>query len=168
VHAANTAAVPRVNQLRQTRRGSDDSAAMGHMQAMGRQLTEGLSKQAARHGVAVTISGPSAMPFMTFDADDEAAAVERPRGHLWCSVVAQGGESSCSWHRFADKQRAIVFVGLHSWMLMLQFATRNVGSWLHPHHNWYLTASHSSNDIEETLAASDAAFAAVVAQYNDQ
>ena len=32
------------------------------------------------------------------------------------------------------------------------------GAWLHPHHNWYLCAAHTAEDIERTLAAADRAF----------
>ena len=33
-----------------------------------------------------------------------------------------------------------------------------LGVWLHPHHNWYLMASHERADIDETLKAADVAF----------
>ncbi len=36
------------------------------------------------------------------------------------------------------------------------------GVWLHPYHNWYLTAAHTPADIAQTLEATNAAFAAVV------
>ena len=36
------------------------------------------------------------------------------------------------------------------------------GVWMHPHHNWYITASHTQQDIETTLAAAALAFDAVV------
>ena len=39
------------------------------------------------------------------------------------------------------------------------------GSWLHPHHNWYLTLDHGVAEIDETLQATDLAFAAVAAEY---
>ena len=103
---------------------ADNSAAMGHVQSMGRMLTAGLEEQAARHGVGVTTCGPDAMPFMTFDADAEQA-VERPLGHRWCAAVA-------------DK-----------------------GVWLHPHHNWYLSLSHSAEDIAQALDTTEAAFASL-------
>ena len=32
------------------------------------------------------------------------------------------------------------------------------GVFFHPHHNWFLSSAHSPADIEETLAAADAAF----------
>ena len=99
---------------------ADNSAAMAHMQAMGSMLSEGLAAQAESHGVPIKVCGPSAMPFITFDADDAPPAT-RPRAHAWCTVVAEGG------------------------------------SWLHPHHNWYLSLSHTAEDIAETLQATDGA-----------
>jgi glutamate-1-semialdehyde 2,1-aminomutase len=110
---------------------ADGSAAMSHMQAMGRMLTDGIEEQAARHGVAVTVSGPDAMPFVTFDADD-ATPAERPRGHVWCAAVAEGG------------------------------------SWVHPHHNWYLSLSHTQSDIAQTLEATEVAFVALKAEYGTE
>jgi glutamate-1-semialdehyde 2,1-aminomutase len=38
------------------------------------------------------------------------------------------------------------------------------GVWMHPHHNWYLTAAHTEKDIAETLAATDVAFARAAAK----
>jgi len=103
---------------------ADNSAAMAHMQAMGSMLSEGLAAQAESHGVPIKVCGPSAMPFVTFDADDATPAT-RPRAHAWCTVVAEGG------------------------------------SWLHPHHNWYLSVAHTEADIRAALAAAALSFGAV-------
>ena len=35
------------------------------------------------------------------------------------------------------------------------------GVFFHPHHNWFLSAAHREADIDEALAASDAAFEVV-------
>jgi glutamate-1-semialdehyde 2,1-aminomutase len=40
------------------------------------------------------------------------------------------------------------------------------GIWLHPHHNWYVTAAHTQHDIDLTLAAADKAFAGVAAEFD--
>ena len=32
------------------------------------------------------------------------------------------------------------------------------GAWVHPHHNWYLCAAHSEEDIERTIEAASRAF----------
>ena len=43
---------------------------VAHMERVGRRLCEGLSQRAHAAGLAVTLSGPPAMPFMTFDEDE--------------------------------------------------------------------------------------------------
>ena len=101
---------------------ADGSAAMAHMQTLGRALSEGLETLSASHGVPARVSGPPAMPFLTFDGEEPH---QRPRGERWCAEMAARGV------------------------------------WVHPHHNWYLSASHTSDDIDATLAAADGAFAAV-------
>jgi glutamate-1-semialdehyde 2,1-aminomutase len=39
------------------------------------------------------------------------------------------------------------------------------GTLLHPRHNWFLSAAHTSDDIDRALAATDEAFRAVRAQF---
>jgi glutamate-1-semialdehyde 2,1-aminomutase len=39
------------------------------------------------------------------------------------------------------------------------------GVWLHPWHNWFLSAAHSEADVKQALEGTDAAFAAVRAQF---
>ena len=41
-----------------------------HVQHVGQQLVDGLLEQADRHEFAVKVTGPSALPFLTFDKDD--------------------------------------------------------------------------------------------------
>lgn len=45
------------------------------------------------------------------------------------------------------------------------FADRAVqeGAWLHPRHNWFVSGAMTETDVEQTLRATDAAFAAVAA-----
>jgi glutamate-1-semialdehyde 2,1-aminomutase len=38
------------------------------------------------------------------------------------------------------------------------------GGFLHPHHNWFMSAAHSSRDIAATLEMADQAFAVLRAQ----
>lgn len=104
---------------------ADDHAAIRHMQAMGSRLAQGLRAQAAARGIEVTVSGPAALPFMTFAVDDPRPN-ERTVGRAWCAAAADGGV------------------------------------WLHPDHNWYLTAAHTPADVDETLAATELAFDAVI------
>ena len=39
------------------------------------------------------------------------------------------------------------------------------GVFFHPHHNWFLSAAHQEADIDEALAASDAAFEVVKEEF---
>ena len=41
------------------------------------------------------------------------------------------------------------------------------GAFFHPHHNWFLSAAHTPADIEETLAAADAAFEIVREEFGN-
>jgi glutamate-1-semialdehyde 2,1-aminomutase len=100
----------------------DGSRRVHEMQQIGRRLCEGLEKHAAAHGVGVTLSGPSALPFMTFESD-EHDTVGRPAAYAWCKAMAERGQ------------------------------------FLHPYHNWYITASHDEATIDATLAAAEEAFA---------
>jgi glutamate-1-semialdehyde 2,1-aminomutase len=70
-----TAAVPMAAALACLRE-LEASAAIEHMNAMGRSFRAGLEDQAGSHGLAVTCSGPPALPFMTF-RDDRKFALSR-------------------------------------------------------------------------------------------
>jgi len=101
-----------------------DEGGIAQMDAMGRRFREGLDQQARSLGLAITQSGPPAIPFMSFVND---AAFERNR--LFCGECARRG----------------VF--------------------LHPHHNWFLSAAHRERDIDEALVATEAGFKAVKSQF---
>ncbi|CAE8743738.1 unnamed protein product [Polarella glacialis] len=104
---------------------ADSCKALLHMQEMGRKLIFGLEEMGQKHGLKLTMSGPPAMPLLTFDDEQP---LHRPQGERWCTLMAEAG------------------------------------IWLHPHHNWYITASHSSEDIDRTLQAADRAFAVLASQ----
>ncbi len=95
------------------------SAGIAHMAHLGTHLRAGLERQAAAHGLVVRVSGPPAIPFMTFAAD--AGTFARSR------VFA----AAC--------------------------ATRGV--YLHPHHNWFLSAALTETDMARVLDVTEAAFA---------
>ncbi len=101
-----------------------DEGGIEQMDAMGRRFREGLDQQARSLGLAITQSGPPAIPFLTFVNDE---GFERNR--LFCGECAQRG----------------VF--------------------LHPHHNWFLSAAHTEADIDEALGVTEAAFKAVKTQF---
>lgn len=95
--------------------------AIAHMAEVGSLLQEGLTSQAAAHGLDVQVSGPPQMPLMLFRGDDRKA---------------QGARFS-------------------------QLCVRD-GVYLHPAHNWFVSAAHTTQDIEQTLDVTDRAFAALV------
>jgi glutamate-1-semialdehyde 2,1-aminomutase len=95
--------------------------AIAHMRRMGERLRDGMVRQGETHGLPVHWSGPPALPFMTFAADE-------------------GG--------FA---RSRVFAA--------ECAARGV--YLHPHHNWFVSAALREPDVDRILDATDAAFAVV-------
>ncbi|HJQ84639.1 MAG TPA: aminotransferase class III-fold pyridoxal phosphate-dependent enzyme [Candidatus Binatia bacterium] len=92
--------------------------AIAHMAALGEQLRGGMERQAAAHGLGIRCSGPPAIPFMTFDADQ--GSFQRSRAFA----------ASCI-------QR---------------------GVYLHPHHNWFLSAAHTEADIARVLEVTEEAF----------
>lgn len=94
--------------------------AIAFMERIGRRLCDGLQQRATAAGLAVTLSGPAAIPFMTFAADQGSFVRSRSFAAAWA--------------------RAGVFV--------------------HPYHNWFVSAAHQDQDIDEALAAAEQAFAA--------
>jgi glutamate-1-semialdehyde 2,1-aminomutase len=97
------------------------SAAIEHMAHLGTHLRAGLERQALAHGLPVRVTGPPAIPFMTFV--DDQGSFERSRTFA----------AAC--------------------------AARGV--YLHPHHNWFLSAALTETDVGRILEVTDAAFAAV-------
>ncbi len=53
------------------------SDAIGQMAAIGSRLRAGLEEQAGAHGLAIRVTGPPAIPFMTFVADEGSFARSR-------------------------------------------------------------------------------------------
>ena len=54
-----------------TLRVLDETDAIAHMARLGERLGAGLRQLGAAHGLPVTVSGPPALPYMTFADDDE-------------------------------------------------------------------------------------------------
>ena len=99
------------------------TGAVEHMRHVGTLLCRGLAEQARAHGLEVTVSGPPAIPFMSFKNDPGF-----DRNKVFGAACAARG----------------VF--------------------LHPHHNWFLSAAHTEADIQRTLEVTDLAFREVKAQ----
>jgi glutamate-1-semialdehyde 2,1-aminomutase len=100
-----------------TLRVLEETDAIAHMARLGERLGAGLAQLAAAHGFRVTVSGPPALPYMTFEGDEDLA-----RMRAFCREMMARG----------------VF--------------------LHPHHNWFLCAAHSGEDIAFVLEMADEAF----------
>jgi glutamate-1-semialdehyde 2,1-aminomutase len=100
----------------------DARGAVARMATLGTRLCRGLAEGAHAHGLTVTLSGPPALPFMSF-RDDPGQRSNR----VFCAAAAERGV------------------------------------YLHPHHNWFLSAAHTEADIDRTLEVADAAFAIVAA-----
>jgi glutamate-1-semialdehyde 2,1-aminomutase len=54
-----------------TLRVLDETGAIAHMAWLGARLGAGLQQLGAAHGLSVTVSGPPALPYMTFDDDGQ-------------------------------------------------------------------------------------------------
>ncbi|HEY2507843.1 MAG TPA: aminotransferase class III-fold pyridoxal phosphate-dependent enzyme [Streptosporangiaceae bacterium] len=97
--------------------------AEGAIQAMdqsGAALRAGICDQAAAHGLRISYTGPAAMPYLSFAAD---------QGYRLAGLFA----ATALQH----------------------------GLYLHPRHNWFISAALTDADLAQALAATDAALAAV-------
>ena len=90
------------------------------MDRAGVALRAGILRQAEARGVAVSYTGPAAMPFLSFRGD---------RSYELASTFAA--------------------------------AALRAGTYLHPRHNWFVSAAMTEADIAAALAATDEGFAAV-------
>jgi glutamate-1-semialdehyde 2,1-aminomutase len=97
-----------------------DEGAIEAMDRMGTALRDGIVAQAQAWDLAVSYTGPPAMPYLTFDGDND---------HELASVFA------------ASAMRR--------------------GAYLHPRHNWFVSAAMTGTDLALVLEATDQAFAAV-------
>jgi len=102
--ASMAAAIATINALR-------DEGGIEKMLAAGTRFREGMDQQARSLGLAITQSGPPAIPFLTFDADEH---FERSR--LWAGECARRGVFVhphhnwflCAAHGDADIDEALV------------------------------------------------------------
>ncbi len=95
----------------------ESTDAIARMRSLGERLAKGLQDTAARHGYKVTISGPPALPYMTFDNDPDLYHMQ-----VFCREM----------------------IGR--------------GIFLHPHHNWFICAAHTDEDIDMAVSMADEAF----------
>lgn len=102
--ASMAAAIATINALR-------DEGGIEQLSAAGTRLREGLDQQARSLGLAITQSGPPAIPYLTFDADENFE-----RGRLWAGECARRGVFvhphhnwfMCAAHSEADIDEALV------------------------------------------------------------
>ena len=97
---------------------------IGRIRSLGEALLGGLQSAAEREGVAVKLSGPPAMPFMTFRDDP---GFEKSR--FFCGEAVR---------------RGIFF---------------------HPHHNWFVNAALTEQDIDRTADVARACFSLTKAHF---
>jgi glutamate-1-semialdehyde 2,1-aminomutase len=100
--------------------------AIARIDRAGRRFTDGLRAQADRAKLEVTVSGPPAIPFMTFVGDTKFR-------------MSRAFAGACADH----------------------------GVFLHPTHNWFVSAAHADADIDAALAATDRAFHFVAEEFPD-
>jgi len=74
------AAIATINTLR-------EEGGIEHMKAMGMRLRQGLDQQARSRGLPITQTGPPAVPFMTFDADQGGFQ----RSRVFCGDCSRRG-----------------------------------------------------------------------------
>jgi glutamate-1-semialdehyde 2,1-aminomutase len=103
----------------------ESTSGIERMHQAGERLRDGMLAQARVHGFDVTWSGPPAIPYMSFKAEQGRHA----RIKLFCGEAAKRGV------------------------------------YLHPRHNWFLSAAHTDEDIRRTLEVTDEAFSAVRKQF---
>lgn len=114
---------------------------------------------------------PMAAAVATLDAIDEVDALGRMEatgGQLRDGLAAQAAA-----HGLAISQTGPVQMPFLSFdqdraheraMVWAAEAVRG-GAYVHPRHNWFLSAAHTADDIDRVLLATDAAFAAVVERF---
>ena len=73
--------------------GEEDG--LGSMERAGQRLRDGLSAQAASHGLTIRQTGPVTMPLLTFAAD-----ADFERSHLFAGSAAQRGVYLHPWHNW--------------------------------------------------------------------
>jgi glutamate-1-semialdehyde 2,1-aminomutase len=70
-----------------TLRVLDETDAIAQLARLGERLASGLQQVGAAHGLPVTVSGPPALPYMTFDEDKEGLALSQ----VFCREMIRRG-----------------------------------------------------------------------------
>jgi glutamate-1-semialdehyde 2,1-aminomutase len=110
------AAIATITALREER-------AVESMDRTGAELRDAILAQAESYGLPVRYTGPPAMPYLSFEGDQN-----RELGGVFAASALRGG------------------------------------AYLHPRHNWFVSAAMTGDDLALALKATDQAFAAVRAR----
>jgi glutamate-1-semialdehyde 2,1-aminomutase len=100
--------------------------AIPKMARLGNRLKTGLKQLGQKHGFNVTVSGPPALPYLTFDDDPDLYHIQAFCRHM----ISRG-----------------IF--------------------LHPHHNWFICAAHTDEDIDYTLEIAKEVFPEVLREMGE-
>ena len=87
--------------------------------------------------------------------------------------LREGLAAQAESHGLAIKQTGpvqmpfLTFVGDRTYERANVWSAETVrrGAYIHPRHNWFISAAHTDDDIDRALEATDAGFAAVVAEF---
>jgi glutamate-1-semialdehyde 2,1-aminomutase len=104
-----------------------DEGAIEAMRRSGDALRDGILAQAAAWDLLVSYTGPSVMPYLTFDGDQDYELVR-----------------------------------------VFSAAALRAGAYLHPRHNWFISAALTGDDLALALEATDQGFAAVRQHLSEQ
>jgi len=97
-------------------------------------------------------------------AEDAVAAMERAGTILRDGILAQAAESGFDVSYTGPVQMPyLTFAGDSNHVLATEFAAQAVrrGAFIHPRHNWFVSAAMTDDDIAVALAATGEAFAAL-------
>lgn len=98
------------------------------------------------------------------DTERGVETIHRRGERLWDGLEQQAAEQSLEINLTGHVAMPYLsFVGDHDYQLAEMFAAvcAREGVWLHPRHNWFMSAALTESDISQALTATKRAFAAV-------
>lgn len=104
------------------------------------------------------------------DRDQGVATIHRRGKQFWNGLKQQAGDESLDINLTGHVAMPYLsFAGDRDYQLAEVFAAvcAREGLWLHPRHNWFLSAAHTDHDISQALRATARAFGAVAGQLRD-
>jgi glutamate-1-semialdehyde 2,1-aminomutase len=134
---------------------------------LGSEPVRDAAKSVFATGTFWTSADPMAAALATLDVVEQidgVAAMHATGQQFWDGVQSQASARSVEINLTGPVTMPYVtFAGEHDHELGEVFAAACAenGLYLHPRHNWFISAAHSESDIERALAATDRGFAAV-------